>query len=135
MGQKLNILRDSVGFCQGDSAFLKIKLPLDNTTSIQWDTPYGIITNTKKIKANKTGKYYLKLNSPQYINPLRDSCVVTNYQKPKLNLRDTIICKGGTIILDAKNVGNQYLWNTFETTQKIKADKPGRYWVVISNGS
>jgi gliding motility-associated-like protein len=133
--QKVNILPDSIGYCQGDSTFLEIKLPLDNTTSIQWDTPYGIITNTKKIRANKSGKYYLKLSSPQYTNPIKDSSIVTIYLKPKLNLRDTIICKGGEIMLDAKNPGLNYLWNTFETTQKIKIQKPGRYWVVITNGS
>lgn len=135
LAQKVNLLRDSVGFCQGDSAFLEIKLPLDNTTSIQWETPYGIITNTKKVKANKSGKYFVKLSSAQYLQPVTDSTMVTVYGKPKLTLRDTIICKGGAIVLDAKNLGLQYLWNTFETSQKIKIDKPGRYWVVITNGA
>jgi gliding motility-associated-like protein len=46
-----------------------------------------------------------------------------------------MICKGKPIVLDAKNYGMQYLWNTFETTQKIKITEPGRYWVAIINGS
>lgn len=128
-------MRDSAGFCQGDSAFLEIKSPLDNATSIHWDTPYGIITNTKKIKANKSGKYYVRLSGPQFSHPLKDSTIVTIYLKPKLNLRDTIICKGGAIVLDAKNPGLNYFWNTFETTQKISIKKPGRYWVVVTNGT
>lgn len=133
--QKIDILRDSVGFCQGDSAFLEIKLPLDNSVSVNWVTPNGIITNTKKVRANKSGKYLVTLNSPQYYKPIKDSSVVTIFSKPKINLRDTIICKGGAITLDARNPGLNYLWSTFETTQKIKIEKPGRYWVVITNGS
>ena len=61
--------------------------------------------------------------------------MVNIFSKPKLVLRDTIICKGRSIILDAKNPGMQYLWNTFETTQKIKIVNPGRYWVALINGS
>ena len=133
--QKHRLLRDSVGFCQGDSAFVEIRLPLDNTTSITWTTPSGIITNTKKIRAKRAGKYYVKLTSPQFSAAILDSCVVTIYTKPKLNLRDTIICKGRAITLDAKNPGIQYLWNTFETTQKIRINNPGRYWVAMINGS
>lgn len=129
------MLRDSIGFCQGDSAYIEIKQSLDNNTVVYWTTPFGIITNTKKIRARNGGKYYVKLTSPQFAAPLTDSSIVTIYSKPRLVLRDTIICKGKAIVLDAKNAGMQYLWNTFETTQKIKVDNPGRYWVVITNGT
>lgn len=132
--QKYSLLRDSIGFCQGDSAFLEIKVPFDDA-SITWTTPSGIITNTKKVRARKSGKYYVKLGSAQLATALYDSCIVSVYPKPKLTLRDTVVCKGRSIILDAKNDGMQYLWSTFETTQKIKINSAGRYWVVIKNGS
>lgn len=135
VSQKFNLLRDSIGFCVGDSAFVEIKQPLDNTTSVQWTTPYGIITNTKRVRARKAGKYYVKLSSPQFATSLMDSSEVSIYAKPKCYLRDTIICKGRAIVLDAKNPGMQYFWNTFETTQKIKIENPGRYWVAITNGN
>jgi gliding motility-associated-like protein len=135
LSQKINLLRDSIGFCQGDSAYIEIRQPLDNNVSIQWNTPYGIITNTKKIRAKKQGKYYVQVTSPQFITAITDSSIVSIYSKPKLSLRDTIICKGRSIILDAKNPGMQYFWNTFETTQKIKVVNPGRYWVAITNGT
>lgn len=133
--QKYNLLRDSVGFCQGDSAFVEIRIQLEDITSITWTTPSGIITNTKKVRARRPGKYYVRLTSSQLTAPLLDSSIVTIYNKPKLFLRDTIICKGKSIVLDAKNQGMQYLWNTFETTQKIKITNPGRYWVAIINGN
>jgi gliding motility-associated-like protein len=133
--QKYRLLRDSIGFCQGDSAFVEIKQQLDNSTSIVWTTPSGIITNTKKVRARKAGKYYVKLSSPQFVSPMIDSSIVSIYTRPRLYLRDTVICKGKSVVLDAKNPGMHYLWNTFETTQKIKVESPGRYWVVITNGS
>ena len=134
MSQKFNLLRDTIGVCYGDSAFVELKQQFDNNTSITWTTPEGIITNTKKVKAGKQGKYYVRVSSPQFTAALYDSSYVHVYSKPKLSLRDTSICKGRSLILDAKNDGMRYFWNTFETTQKIKIDNPGRYWVVVTNG-
>src|SRR4051812_6167567 len=81
------------------------------------------------------GNYYVKMHARHFANALFDSSIVTIYTKPKLYLKDTIICKGKSIVLDARNPGMQYLWNTFETTQKIKVSNPGRYWVALINGS
>ena len=55
------------------------------------------------------------------------------YPKPKLHLRDTVLCKGQALVLDAKNSGLRYLWNTREITQKIKIENSGYYWVKVSN--
>jgi len=114
---------------------VEIKTQLEDITSITWTTPSGIITNTKKVRARKAGKYYVRMTSSQLTSPLLDSTTVNIYVKPKSFLRDTIICKGKGIVLDAKNTGMQYLWNTFETSQKIKIVNPGRYWVAIINGN
>lgn len=135
LSQKVNLLRDSVGFCQGDSAYIEIRQPLDNNASVHWTTPYGIVTNTKKVRARKPGKYTVKVTSSQFAVPVLDSSIVSIYSRPKFSLRDTIICKGKSIVLDAKNPGMHYLWKTFETTQKIRVENPGRYWVVITNGT
>lgn len=48
---------------------------------------------------------------------------------------DTIKCEGDSIVLDAGNLGADYLWNTGATTKSIKILNPGTYWVrVSSNG-
>jgi gliding motility-associated-like protein len=133
--QKINLLPDTTGYCYGDSAWVEIKQPLDNNAFISWTTPQGIITNTRKVRALKAGSYVVKVTSPSYMTSLFDSTYVKMSFRPKLLLRDTIICKGKSLILDARNPGMQYFWNTFETSQKIKIEKPGRYWVVITNGS
>lgn len=126
---------DTTGFCAGDSASLEIKAGFVNSSSITWATPYNIITNTRRIKATKPGKYFVKVISPQFSYPLSDSTYVKIYQRPRPTLRDTFLCKGKSIVLDAKNPGMRYFWNTGEIAQKIKIESAGTYKVKISNAS
>ena len=44
---------------------------------------------------------------------------------------DTINC--GSLILDAKNPGAVFRWNTGENSQRINVDTSGLYWVVVSS--
>jgi gliding motility-associated-like protein len=46
---------------------------------------------------------------------------------------DTVVCDGNFALLDAKNEGSSYRWSTGETTRQISVDKPGSYYVEISN--
>jgi gliding motility-associated-like protein len=128
-----NLLPDTTGFCIGDSAIIELKQTFEKNASTEWRAKsIGIIYNTKKIKVkNLNEKYYIKVVSGK--NVYIDSTVVKLYSKPKLNLRDTILCKGKGLILDAKNPGMRYVWSTDETTQKIKVDNSGRYWVKVIN--
>lgn len=105
---------------------------VDKNATIQWTTPYqGLIYNTKRIPVDRHGKYYVKISFAGKI--IIDSTYTKVYTKPKINLRDTVLCKGRGLVLDAKNPGMRYLWNTEETTQKIKIETNGRYWVKIVN--
>lgn len=133
--QSLNLLPDTVNLCSGDSANLEVKLAQNNFSSITWNTPYRIITNTKKITVSLPGKYYVKLFSPQYTSAVNDSVFVKQIQKPKKTLIDTFICRGKTVLLDAKNAGMRYYWNTGEVNSKIRVENPGTYVVKISNAA
>jgi gliding motility-associated-like protein len=133
--QSYNLLQDSIGFCEGESAVLDVRYQFNNNASINWTTPYNIIANSRTISASRPGKYYVKITSPQFTTPLIDSTFVRVYSKPKPYLRDTTICKGKTVVLDAKNLGMRYAWSTYETSQKIKIESSGTYWVKITNGS
>lgn len=64
---------------------------------------------------------------------IKDSTVVVFVNRPKLNLHDTTVCKGSPIVIDAQNPGMKYIWNTGETSQKIKVESSGNYWVTVSN--
>ncbi len=123
---------DTTGFCMGDSARIELKEKFDKNAFIQWQTPFGIIENSKKITNIKLGgKYYIKVVSLK--NTYFDSTFVKVYAKPKLNLRDTLLCKGKAFYLDPKAQGLKYFWNTGEVTQKIKVENTGAYWVKASN--
>lgn len=136
LSQTYNLLPDTIGYCLEDSAKkIEIKSHFGNKVLVSWDTPMGKFANTRNVKPYKQGKYYVKVTSPQFVSPLFDSAYVKVYKRPKLHLLDTLICKGKTLVLDAKNQGMRYLWSSGETTQKIMVATPGRYWVKITNGS
>jgi gliding motility-associated-like protein len=127
------MLPDTITLCRGDTASIEIK-PAFSGTVIKWITPHGIINGTKKIRASQPGKYYIRLNSQEFPNGISDSAFVRIIERPQLHLRDTAICKGTAFVLDAANPGMKYLWSTGKTTQKIRPETPGRYWVRVSNG-
>jgi gliding motility-associated-like protein len=133
--QHFNLLPDTMQLCVGDSAHVEIKSQLDNNAIISWNTPYGIITNTKRLQASKAGKYYVKVNLPNSGSTMYDSCYVRFSSKVKHVLRDTFFCKGKSLVLDARYTGLNFLWSTGETSQKIKIESAGRYWVKIKNGN
>lgn len=46
--------------------------------------------------------------------------------------RDTAICEGSSLVLDAGNPGATYFWNIGAFTQTITVSEPGEYWVHIT---
>ncbi len=129
----MNLLPDTLGICAGDVSVLEIKQKLEKNTLITWIDPYdGLIETTqKKLAIFKKGKYYVKIVSGK--TTILDSTVVMVYPKPILNLRDTVLCKGKQLVLDAKNPKMKYSWSTGEAAQKIKVENGGNYWVKINN--
>lgn len=130
--QKYNFLPDTTGACKGDSVLIELKFPgLEKASYVQWFTPSYIIYNTNKIKTVSGGRHLVKvtINKQTYV----DSTFIKFYPRPYLNLKDTMVCGSGYIVLDAKNPGSKYQWNTEETLQRIKVDNSGKYWVKINN--
>lgn len=71
---------------------------------------------------------------PQY-DTLLFSNYITVIASPNANtLFDTVICDGGSALLDAGNGNGQtYLWSTGSTMQTINVSNEGNYIVTISN--
>lgn len=46
---------------------------------------------------------------------------------------DQFFCDGDTIVLDAGEGYESYLWSNGDTTQIISIDIPGAYWVLVTN--
>ncbi len=112
------------------SAHIELKHDFEKNAVIQWTTPLSTISNVRRLRVSKeSGRYRLKVASSQGI--YKDSTYVKLYLKPRLNLRDTTLCRGQGLVLNAQNPGMRYLWSTHETTQKIKVENSGIYWVKI----
>ena len=55
---------------------------------------------------------------------------------PIVNLgKDTAICSGNSLMLNAGNNGSTYIWNTGVTTQSITVTNSGKYIVTVSNAN
>ena len=89
----LNLLQDTTVVCIGDSVI--VKFPEDQfskTATFQWNTPYSIIYHTKQFSLKYKGKYMIKISDGKKI--YYDTTYVKQYDKPKLNIRDTLLCSG-----------------------------------------
>jgi hypothetical protein len=129
---QVNLLPDTFGICAGDISKLEITKKLDPSAKIIWNDPYmGIIEFSKQIPVVKPGKYKVKVTIGK--NIIYDSTIVLVNNKPRINFKDTTLCKGNPFFIDARNNGMRYTWNTGETSQRIKVENSGTYWVKINN--
>ncbi|MDQ2180886.1 hypothetical protein M0051_19630, partial [Marinifilum sp. D714] len=65
-----------------------------------------------------------------------DDVNVTVHPNPVVDLGlDQETCAGGTITLDAGNLGATYLWSNGETTQDITVSTSGNYSVVVTDAN
>jgi len=132
--QKALLLPDTLRICIGDSTSLELRNLKPGISSIDWNTPYGIITNTNRVKILKGGIYTVRVTGSGYNKPVFDTSVVIMLAPPRKLLRDTLFCKGRTVRLDAGNSGLRFLWNTGESSQRITVSRAGLYTVRISGG-
>ncbi|MFT6746439.1 MAG: gliding motility-associated-like protein [Glaciecola sp.] len=65
-----------------------------------------------------------------------DSIVVIVNDIPIVDLgKDTTVCEGEEITLDAQNIGATYLWNEGSTSKTIKKSTTGIYSVIVTNSN
>lgn len=66
---------------------------------------------------------------------LSDTIVQPVYKMnaPVINLTDTAICEGETLVLDATSAYANYAWSTGQTTALVNLDVAGVYYVTVSN--
>ncbi|HEX5023976.1 MAG TPA: PKD domain-containing protein, partial [Agriterribacter sp.] len=94
--------------------------------------PDGATTQT--ISVNASGTYIVTVTSGGC--KAIDAINVTVAPTLTVDLgKDTTICAGSLLTLDAGNPGATYLWNTGETTRTITANSAQTYIVTVANGS
>lgn len=99
-----------------------------------FDVPANIFSNYiqggfKFYTTSQIGCFNLIPTNQNIIIPLPNG-------NPPVNLgRDTILCAGQSLVLNATNTGAAYLWSTNQTTPTITINASGTYWVrVTKNG-
>ncbi len=113
-------------YCQGDS----VKLTANNGQNYLWSN--GKTTQT--IYSKDTGMVWARAgNLPRCYT--YDTVRLATRTLPKLNLgRDTLLCAGDSIILNAKTKGAKYyFWNNFSTDTILKVKTSGIYWSRIKD--
>ncbi|MFN8296961.1 MAG: hypothetical protein U0T69_12240 [Chitinophagales bacterium] len=130
---------DSV-FCYGDS--VRFKATASAFDSIRWNfgDPITGVNNTSTIINPKhlfssNGTFTVRFY--KYLCGIKDSVekIITINQYPVVpDLRDTTICSGSSVILNATSIPvTSYLWSTSATTPTITANTGGPYKVTVSN--
>jgi gliding motility-associated-like protein len=112
--------------CEGTVYHLDAKNP---GSSYLWST--GATSRT--LDVNAAGTYWVKVMNKQCAK--YDTVVVKYIPMPHVDLgKDTTVCKGATVLLDAGNASSSHLWSTGDTTRTILVTRPGTYWAQANNG-
>ena len=90
---------------------------------------------TQTISVSTSGNYSVTITDANGCSAT-DDANATIHPNPVVDLGiDQETCAGGTITLDAGNVGSTYLWNTGETTQTITVSTSGNYSVIVTDAN
>ena len=116
-----------------------------SSSAIHNITVYNIYSKTENVNICNGEIYRLPdgniaaFGTGTYISALKtfhgcDSLITTKLIVENLqnNDKDTTICRGNLLTLDAGNQGSVYAWNTGETTQTITVSETGKYIVTVS---
>ena len=115
--------------CIGDS----VTLTANGATYYQWNT--GSIEQKITVKPTKTSTYTVIGKSAGYDSaPTTSTVTVSAF--PIVNLgKDTLLAVGKSIVLNAGNNQQSYLWSNGATTPTILVNSPGTYAVTVTNAA
>ncbi|MBW8048910.1 MAG: PKD domain-containing protein [Cytophagales bacterium] len=125
-----NIIPGAATLCAGDS----VELVSDPATTYDWllnSVSTGVISSN--YFASVAADYQVVVSNAGGCIDTSTIVTVTVNPVPVVDLGpDTTKC-GGTVTLDANNVGATFNWSTGESTQTIIAVSTGTYWVDVTN--
>lgn len=142
----------SIGDCKKSDtvivSFPNADFNLGDSTTICNSTTYVLdVTNTNpqatylwqdgstnnKFTVSAPGWYWVKINLDHCT--ATDSVYIDFANPPNVNLgKDTVICNGKSLLLDAFSPGATYLWSDGSTNPTLTITKSGKYWVTASIG-
>ncbi len=95
----------------------------------QWNTNH----TTQSITVANAGSYWVKYtdNCGTYY----DTVLVVNSGKAQVDLgADTAVCTNANFYLDPGYPGSNFVWSTGKSSQTIRVNTAGVYWVGVDNG-
>lgn len=119
-------LGNDTAICSGNS--LTLDAGPDNATagySILWSTG----ATTQQITVSTAGTYTAIVNNNGCV--ASDAIKVTVHEPPTIAIRDTTICEGDTVKLNAYIKGATYVWSTGDTGPSIRVSTTGTYKVEV----
>lgn len=120
---RFSLGRDTT-LCDGNSVNLTVTKP----GTILWDDGSSLTSRT----IGTAGSFWARLDDQGCV--WGDTINVGIGLVPRVSLPgDTLLCKGGVLMLDATWPNSQYYWNTGETTPTVFTSRAGYYSVTVSN--
>ncbi len=103
-----------------------------SNATYSWNTG----ATTQSIVVTASGNYSVSVTDQNGCNGIGSVNITVTTSNP-LNLGANLqsACQGETIVLDANNTGNTFLWSTGATSQSINVTSPGYYYVSVTNGA
>ena len=122
-------LGNDTTLCMGNSLMLTTPL-ITGLTYLWQDNSTG-----NSLLVNKTGTYYVKVTDQSDCSST-DTINVKFNPLPTFNLgNDTSICDGMTLLLTPAVPSNAIcLWNNGNTTNTLRVQFPGLYWLQVTSG-
>ncbi|MFK8102479.1 MAG: gliding motility-associated C-terminal domain-containing protein [Saprospiraceae bacterium] len=120
--------------CRTDTLLLDATSPnCSNCCNYEWND--GILLPVRNDIIDASTSFQVTVTDG-YLCSQSDTINIDVFSLPVLNLDDQYsICDGDSILIDAGNAGDDFLWSTGETSQSIYLKNQGNYSVTVTNGN
>jgi len=113
--------------CEGDTLTLNVTTP---NSTYRWQDS----SHNPKIKVSKNGTYWVQISNS--CGTISDTIQVNFIPKPINNLgKDTNLCVGNSLVLNAKTLNATYLWQDNTKNSNITVNQAGTYWLKITHSN
>ncbi|HNP55050.1 MAG TPA: gliding motility-associated C-terminal domain-containing protein, partial [Ferruginibacter sp.] len=120
----ISLLGNPVGICEPGETTITSEY---TDAALTWSTG----SNNNSITIQTPGFYWVQAEKEDC--RIADTIEVFRIQPPVVQiLGNREVCRATPTELEVNSPGNQFLWNTGETTASIRVSQPGRYRVTVS---
>jgi gliding motility-associated-like protein len=122
-------LGNDTSFCNGGAITLD---PGTGFTSYLWNTG----ETSRQISVSSAGKYIIAAKDNHQCVSKDTLSIISVYPNPVVALqKDSVLCEGVGLILDAGAGYKNYLWQDNSVNQTLQVITTGKYWVAITDNN